>query len=98
MTGGVPTVERLGSMTPEDLEAIQIDAADIESIQTAVNNYYGQFEESVAGETAAPEAPGSEPETQAEAPVETAAEGKAEPENESDTIENTEQAEPSGAA
>jgi N utilization substance protein A len=98
MTGGVPTVERLGSMTPEDLEAIQIDAADIESIQTAVNNYYGQFEESVAGEPAAPEAPGSEPETQAEAPVETAAEGKAEPENESDTIENTEQAEPSGAA
>src|SRR5271169_2002234 len=48
MAAGVPTVERLGSMTPEDLEAIEgIDAEMIEGIQFAVNGYYGQFEGSV---------------------------------------------------
>jgi N utilization substance protein A len=47
---GVGTVEKLGSMTPEDLEAIQgIDLEMVEAIQSAVNNYYGQFE------TAAPD-------------------------------------------
>jgi N utilization substance protein A len=42
---GVGTVERLGSMTPEELEGIQgIGAATVEKIQVAVNSYYGQFE------------------------------------------------------
>ena len=46
MEGGVTTVERLGAMTPEDLEAIPgIDPDMVERIQTAVNGYYGQFEE-----------------------------------------------------
>jgi len=60
--GGVGTIEKLGGMTPEQLEEIQgIDAAMIESIQEAVNAYYSQFEES-----AAPEAPGEAPEPSAE--------------------------------
>ncbi len=70
MAAGVPTVERLGSMTPEELEAIEgIDAEAVEGILFAVNGYYGQFEASVAQEA------------------------KTEPENESVTIENTEQTE-----
>src|SRR6202140_4716288 len=46
--GGIPTVEALGAMTPEDLEAIPgIDPDMVERIQSAVNSYYGQFESSV---------------------------------------------------
>ncbi len=81
MAAGVPTVERLGSMTPEQLEEIQIGPEAIEQIQLAVNGYYGQFEPI---ETAA-------------APAVDTAEQKAEPENESVRIENTEQTEPSEA-
>jgi len=48
MASGVPTVERLGSMTPEELEEIEsIDPNIVERIQLAVNSYYGQFEGSV---------------------------------------------------
>ncbi len=94
MTAGITTVERLGSMTPEELDAIGVDEAMVESIQLAVNGYYGQFEEPVE-EPAAEAAP--------EAAVEAAAEGaepKEEPATEpviepvleegSVTIENTE--------
>jgi N utilization substance protein A len=62
MAAEVPTVERLGSMTPEELDAIGIGADVVEQIQLAVNGYYGQFEgveeevgeasAEVAGETA----------------------------------------------
>jgi transcription termination/antitermination protein NusA len=42
---GVSTVEKLGSMTPEQLEEIPgIEATMVETIQRAVINYYGQFE------------------------------------------------------
>src|SRR5438270_4489498 len=45
LESGVSTVEKLGSMTPEDLEAIQgIGPKMVEKIQLAVNAYYGQFE------------------------------------------------------
>jgi N utilization substance protein A len=62
MTAGITTVERLGSMTPEELDAIGVDASMVERIQFAVNGYYGQFEEPVeepaavenGAETAAP--------------------------------------------
>src|ERR1700690_3547572 len=42
---GVGTVEKLGSMTPEELEAIPgIEPTIVEKILVAVNSYYAQFE------------------------------------------------------
>ncbi len=42
----VDTVEKLGYMTPEDLEALPgIEPQMVEAIQQAVNGYYSQFEE-----------------------------------------------------
>ena len=98
MVAGVPTVERLGSMTPEELEVIEgIGPEMVEQIQLAVNSYYGQYEiespSEVVTEEAVPEAPAAEsateetPQAVAEA---AAAAPKSEAENESDTIENTE--------
>ncbi len=56
---GIGTVEKLGGMTPEELQAIQgIGPKTIEAIQIAVNNYYAQFEEPADAGFAAPlEAP-----------------------------------------
>jgi len=42
---GVGTIERLGSMTPEQLEEIGIGAQTVEKIQESVNAYYSQFED-----------------------------------------------------
>jgi N utilization substance protein A len=57
---GIGTVERLGSMTPEELEAIPgISEAIVEQIQSAVVGYYGEYEQ---------EEPVAEPEIE-EAPV-----------------------------
>ena len=43
---GVGTVEKLGSMTPEELEAIPgIEPSIVEKILVAVNSYYAQFEQ-----------------------------------------------------
>jgi N utilization substance protein A len=45
LESGVTTVEKLGSMTPEQLEEIPgIEPDVVEKIQLAVNAYYGQFE------------------------------------------------------
>jgi N utilization substance protein A len=52
-SAGISTIEQLGSMTPEQLEEIPGLGDDLEMIQAAVNNYYGQFEQS--GETSAAE-------------------------------------------
>src|SRR4029078_7353231 len=42
---GIATVEKLGSMTPEDLEAIQgIGPKMVEKIQLAINAYSTKFE------------------------------------------------------
>jgi transcription termination/antitermination protein NusA len=61
---GVGTIERLGGMTPEELQEISgIDAEVVERIRDAVNAYYSQFEEPAvaAGEEALPAAePASE--------------------------------------
>jgi len=47
---GIGTVEKLGSMTPEQLEEIPgIGPKMVERIQIAVNNYYRQFEEALEG-------------------------------------------------
>jgi N utilization substance protein A len=41
----IGTVERLGSMTPEELEAIpEIDEAVVSQIQTAVVSFYGEYD------------------------------------------------------
>jgi transcription termination/antitermination protein NusA len=47
LEAGVATVEQLGSMTPEELEAIpSIGPTIVEKILVAVNSYYAQFEPS----------------------------------------------------
>ena len=47
---GIGTVEKLGSMTPEQLEEIPgIGPKLVERIQIAVNGYYLQFEEVLGG-------------------------------------------------
>src|SRR5713226_6408555 len=54
---GISTVEKLGNMTPEQLEEIPgISDQMVERIQLAVNNYYGQFETGEAGTQPAPDA------------------------------------------
>ncbi len=46
LESGVGTIERLGSMTPEQIEEIQgVGPEMIEQIQQSVNAYYSQFEE-----------------------------------------------------
>jgi len=104
MEGGVPTVERLGSMTPEDLEEIpDVDPEMVEKIQMAVNSYYGQFEDSVetpAGEPLLEAPPAEDSAAEAVAAGETVVEEHStgtlttEPENESVRIEKTESSEP----
>src|SRR5262252_6815663 len=81
--GGIPTVEALGAMTPEDLEALPgVDPAAVERIQAAVNSYYGQFETAVEN---------TPPEGATAASSEAAAEANAAaPENESVTITDAE--------
>ena len=89
--GGVSTVERLGAMTPEDLEAVPGIAPEmVEPIQQAVMAYYGQFEGAVEGEAAAEAAA----ETASEATSEPAAEAapQEEPQTQSVTIETGETA------
>jgi N utilization substance protein A len=67
--GGVATIEKLGGMTPEELEAIPgVDGEMIEKLQQAVNSYYAQFDAVASGEQvledgAVPEEPAAESET-----------------------------------
>ena len=59
MASGVPTVERLGSMTPEELLAIEgVDQEGLEKIGMAVNGYYSQYDQvpEPEAEPATPEA------------------------------------------
>jgi N utilization substance protein A len=68
LQAGVGTIERLGTMTPEQLEAIPgIDPASVEFIQASVVAYYSQFEDPGAesgegGEPAEPAEGGERPE------------------------------------
>jgi N utilization substance protein A len=89
MAAGVATVEKLGAMTPEQLEEIPgVDDEMVENIQTAVVGYYGQFEE----QTETPAVVDSGAEVVAEPAPDGASETSIEtsdvkgPENESDTI------------
>jgi len=46
LESGVSTVEKLGAMTPEELEAIPgIEPGTVEKVLIAVNSYYAQFEQ-----------------------------------------------------
>ena len=77
---GVGTIEKLGSMTPEQIEEIQgIEPQMVERIQESVNAYYGQFEEGQGG-GAAEAAVEAEPAESAPAEAESApAEAEAAP-------------------
>ena len=49
-TGGITTVEKLGSMTPEELESIPSVGEDwVERLRDAVIAYYGQYDEAMGG-------------------------------------------------
>ena len=75
---GVGTIEKLGSMTPEELEAIPgISQESVDQLQQAVNSYYSQFEEQgqaaatpQAASEAAPEGEAAVAESDAEASAE----------------------------
>jgi len=94
IASSVGTVEKLGSMTPEELEAIPgIGPQVVEKILVAVNAYYAQFEQAAeAGggevEAEAVLAAAEEPETEEIAAV--TAGNSAEEKKEFDTIENSE--------
>jgi len=101
---GVNTVEKLGGMTPEELEAIPEVGPEIEKILISVNSYYAQFEQPVeapAEQSAADFAPEAEALEADPAPLHTAesldapssSNGEvetAESKVESDTIKNSE--------
>ena len=72
--GDIGTVEKLGSMTPEQLEALEgIDAEAINQIQLAINSFYGQEYEPVPQDYPADSVePGGEPDETA--PVEASTE------------------------
>lgn len=84
--GGVNTVEALGALTPEQLEQMPgVDGDSIQTLYTAINAYYAQFEavpeeaaeavaEAVAEGAAAEETPVEEPPVAAEEVPETAPE------------------------
>jgi N utilization substance protein A len=60
----IGTIEKLGGMTPEELEAIQGIGPDvIEQIQVAVNAYYNQFEDSQGIENPEQNLPEATPES-----------------------------------
>jgi len=58
---GVGTIEKLGGMTPEQLQEIAgIDPEMVESIRDSVTSYYAQFEEGAPVTEAGEEIPGAE--------------------------------------
>jgi N utilization substance protein A len=78
---GITTVEKLGSMTPEQLEEIPgIGPKLVEKIQAAVVSYYGQFEVALEGETDS--AGLAEPEAASDEQLELVAEAEPAPEAE----------------
>lgn len=83
VAGSIGTIEKLGSMTPEQLEQLEgIDEEAVNRIQQAINSFYGQEYSEEAPADAAAEAP---VEAAAEAPVEASPE--AAPEDSLETAE-----------
>ena len=71
--GGVTTVERLGAMTPESIEAIPgLDAGSVERIVSAINTYYSQYDGSDGAAVATAEAPAAAADSPAAVHQETA--------------------------
>jgi len=104
LEAGVSTVEKLGNMTPEQLEEIpDIGENLVEKIQVAVNNYYGQFETADNGgaqpvDAAGPVEPQS-PDAQVEPesnPEEAPPEDRAALDETTETPETEQKAQPAG--
>jgi transcription termination/antitermination protein NusA len=78
--GDIGTVEKLGSMTPEQLEAIEgIDAEAVNRIQQAINSFYGQEYTEVpqeGGPSVQVDAEAPPPEQESEAPPAETASGQ----------------------
>ena len=93
MASGVGTIEKLGSMTPEELDILPgVDAGMIDKILQAVNSYYAQYED-------APESMEGEAEPQAELADETVAEPvELAPEGEVEVVDASEVDPSSGAS
>jgi len=89
LDAGVGTIEKLGNMTPEQLEEIQgIGPLMVEQIRDAVNQYYGQFEDSPAVEEIEPiELEPAPPEAGIEPLEEVAAEAAAEQQDGGESLE-----------
>jgi N utilization substance protein A len=83
---GISTIEQLGSMTPEQLEEIPGIGQELESVQTAVNAYYGQFEQSGEGTGEAPPTESAEGEGLVEEAADATRESAG---NDSDTISSS---------
>jgi N utilization substance protein A len=91
---GIGTVERLGSMTPEQLEEVPgIGPKMVERIQVSVNSYYQQFEEALEGtapkEPPAEEVAAAEPEQAEPQPATTPEADSPVLANESDTMKDS---------
>jgi len=75
LEAGIATVEKLGSMTPEELEEIQgVGPKMVEKIQEAVNAYYAQFDGTAEGAEAGEELAAEAPVEEQQAPPEMAVE------------------------
>ena len=87
---GISSIEELGSMTPEQLQEVPGFSEELESVQAAVNSYYGQFEQPAEGaataESAAAEVVEGELEGEPAEVSEIAQESDA---NDSDTISSS---------
>jgi N utilization substance protein A len=94
--GGIGTVEKLGAMTPEEIEAIPgIEPQMVEKIQIAVNAYYSQYDTQSEPSAVAVEAEGELP---AEAGAESEnAENPGAESAESATMKDSEQGPPEGS-
>jgi N utilization substance protein A len=74
---GVSTIDRLGGMTPEQLQEIPgIDPDSIENIRDSVTAYYAQFEEAAPGAVSDEADTGVEPEVGSAEPVDSEAAGE----------------------
>jgi transcription termination/antitermination protein NusA len=79
IAAGIGTVERVGEMTPEELEQIPtIGDDEVQHLSNAINSFYGQFAEYDANGESAPEAAGENQEAteNSEGGGEAAAEGE----------------------